>query len=68
MTDRKGSAYKIVQHDQFGGRSVMVWGHTDIYRLGNSRHQDEVLGLIVKLYTGALGPGFLLVTMQAIAG
>lgn len=46
----------------------MVWGHTDIYRLGNSRHQDEVLGLIVKLYTGALGPGFLLVTMQAIAG
>ncbi len=63
MTDMKGSgrsrgecnaAFNIVQHDQFGGGSVMVWGgrcmegRTDLYRLDNGtmtaiRYRDEIL-------------------------
>ncbi len=60
------------QHDQFGGRSVMVWGgismegRTDLYRLDNGtltaiRYRDEILGTIVRPYAGPVGPGFLLV-------
>uniref|UniRef100_A0A8C4TJ22 Transposase n=1 Tax=Erpetoichthys calabaricus TaxID=27687 RepID=A0A8C4TJ22_ERPCA len=66
------AACNIVQHDQFGGGSVMVWGgismegHTDLYRLDNGtltaiRYQDEILGPTVRPYAGAVGPGFLLV-------
>jgi len=41
-------------------------GHTDLYRLDNGtltsiRYRDEILGPIVRPYTGAVGPGFLLV-------
>ncbi|KAI4902048.1 hypothetical protein NFI96_033099 [Prochilodus magdalenae] len=76
---RCGECYatcKIIQHDWFGGGSVMVWGgiflegRTDLYRLYNGtltaiRYQDEILGLVVRPYAGAVGPGFLLVHNNA---
>ncbi|KAI4872667.1 hypothetical protein NFI96_000384 [Prochilodus magdalenae] len=54
----------------------MVWGgislegRTDLYRLDNGtltaiRYQDEILGPVVRAYTGAVGPGFLLVHNNA---
>ncbi|KAI4883140.1 hypothetical protein NFI96_020584, partial [Prochilodus magdalenae] len=66
----------IIQHDWFGGGSVMVWGgifldrRTDLYRLDNGtltaiRYQDEILGPVVRPYAGAVGPGFLLVHNNA---
>lgn len=66
------AACNIIQHDRFGGGSVMVWGgislegRTDLYRLDNGtltaiRYRDEILGPIVRTYAGAVGPGFLLV-------
>ncbi|MCI4378174.1 hypothetical protein PGIGA_G00212910 [Pangasianodon gigas] len=66
------AACNIVQHDRFGGGSVMFWGgismegRTDLYRLDNGtltaiRYRDEILGPIVRPYAGAVGPGFLLV-------
>ncbi|KAK3539034.1 hypothetical protein QTP86_023626 [Hemibagrus guttatus] len=61
----------ITNHDLFAGGSVMVWGGisiegcTDLYRLDNGtltaiRYRDEIPGPIVRPYTGAVGPGFLL--------
>ncbi|KAI4886441.1 hypothetical protein NFI96_004134 [Prochilodus magdalenae] len=54
----------------------MVWGgislegRTDLYRLDNGtltaiRYQDAILGPVVRPYTGAVGPGFLLVHNNA---
>lgn len=71
---RQGERYaacNVVQHDRFGGGSVMVWGgismqgRTDLYCLENGpltaiRYQDEIIEPIVRPYTGAVGPGFLL--------
>lgn len=71
---RQGERYaacNVVQHDRFGGGSVMVWGgismegRTDLYCLGNGaltaiRYRDEILEPIVRPYAGAVGPGFLL--------
>ncbi|MBN3291941.1 TCB2 transposase, partial [Polypterus senegalus] len=71
---RQGERYaacNVVQHDRFGGGSVMVWGgismegRTDIYCVGNGaltaiRYRDEILEPIVRPYAGAVGPGFLL--------
>ncbi|KAI4900201.1 hypothetical protein NFI96_017677, partial [Prochilodus magdalenae] len=76
---RRGECYaacNIIQHDWFGGGSVMVWGgislegRTDLYRLGNGtltavRYQDEILGPVVRPCAGAVGPGFLLVHNNA---
>ncbi|KAI4883986.1 hypothetical protein NFI96_003363 [Prochilodus magdalenae] len=76
---RRGECYaacNIIQHDWFGGGSVMVWGgislegRTDFYRLDNGtltaiRHQDEMLGPVVRPYAGAVGPVFLLVHNNA---
>ncbi|KAI4876818.1 hypothetical protein NFI96_009587, partial [Prochilodus magdalenae] len=76
---RRGECYaacNIIQHDWFGGGSVMVWGGislegcTDLYRLDNGtlaaiRYQDEILGPVVRPYAGAVGPGFLLVHNNA---
>ncbi|KAI4872607.1 hypothetical protein NFI96_005705 [Prochilodus magdalenae] len=76
---RHGECYaacNIIQHDWFGGGSVMVWGgislegRTDLYRLDNGtltaiRYQDEILGPVVRPYAGAVGPGFLLVHNNA---
>ncbi len=66
------AACNIVQHDLFGGGSVMVWGgismegRTDLYRLDSGtltaiRYRDDILGHIVRPYAGAVCPGFLLV-------
>ena len=65
------AACNIVQHDRFGGGSVMVpggismEGRTDLYRLENGsltaiRYRDEILEPMVRPYAGAVGPGFLL--------
>ncbi|KAI4881904.1 hypothetical protein NFI96_004087 [Prochilodus magdalenae] len=76
---RRGERYpacNIIQHDWFGGGSVMVWGgislegRTDLYRLDNAtltaiRYQDEILGPVVRPSAGAVGPGFLLVHNNA---
>ncbi|KAI4877436.1 hypothetical protein NFI96_026930, partial [Prochilodus magdalenae] len=70
------AACNIIQHDWFGGGSVMVWGGisleecTDLYRLDNDtltaiRYQDEILVPVVRPYAGAVGPGFLLVHNNA---
>ncbi|KAI4885260.1 hypothetical protein NFI96_005103 [Prochilodus magdalenae] len=70
------AACNIIQHDWFGGGSVMVWGgislegRTDLYRLDNGtltaiRYQDEILGPVVRPYAGAVGSGFLLVHNNA---
>ena len=64
------AACNIVQHDRFGGGSVMVpgvismEGRTDLYRLENGsltaiRYRDEILEPMVRPYAGAVGPGFL---------
>ncbi|KAM8836935.1 olfactory receptor 2K2-like [Spinachia spinachia] len=60
------AAFYVVQHERFGGGSVMVWGgvstegRTDLYRLENSptaiRHRDEMLEPKVRPYAGAPGP------------
>ncbi|KAI4893334.1 hypothetical protein NFI96_005519 [Prochilodus magdalenae] len=70
------AACNIFQHDRFGGGSVMVWegisleGRTDLYKLDNGtltaiRYQDEILGPVVRPYTGAVAPGFLLMHNNA---
>ena len=67
----RSAACNILQHDRFGGGSVMVWGgislegRTDLYVLGRGtmtaiRYRDEILRPIVRPYAGAVGPGFLL--------
>ena len=69
---RQGERYaacNVVQHDRFGGGSVMVWGgismegRTDLYCLGTgaltaTRSRDEIFKPIVRPYAGAVGPGF----------
>ena len=76
---RVGERYQpdnIVEHDRFGGGSVMVWGgisldgHTDLHVLQGGtltavRYRDEILGPIVRPYAGAIGPQFLLMQDNA---
>ncbi|KAJ8375922.1 hypothetical protein SKAU_G00065020 [Synaphobranchus kaupii] len=76
---RRGERYaacNIIQHDRFGGGSVMVWGgislegRTDLHVIANGtltavRYQDEILRAIVRPYAGAVSPGFLLVQDNA---
>ncbi|KAJ8349887.1 hypothetical protein SKAU_G00250170 [Synaphobranchus kaupii] len=70
------AACNIIQHGQFGGGSVMVWGgislegRTNLHVLANGtltavRYRDEILRPIVRPYAGAVGPGFLLVQDNA---
>ncbi|TWW73864.1 Transposable element [Takifugu flavidus] len=70
------AACNIIQHDRFGGGSVVVLGGIslegcrDLYRLNNGtltaiRYRDEILGPIVRTYAGAVGPGFFLVLDNA---
>ncbi|KAI4883806.1 hypothetical protein NFI96_002423 [Prochilodus magdalenae] len=64
------AACNIIQHDWFGGGSVMVWGgislegRTDLTDTA-IKYQDEILRPVVRPYTGAVGPGFLLVHNNA---
>ena len=67
---RRGERYaacNIIQHDRFGGGSVMVWGgislegRTDLHVIANGtltavRYRDEILRAIVRPYAGA-APG-----------
>ena len=67
----RSAACNILQHERFGGRSVMVWGgislggRTALHvlargRLTAIRYRDEILRPLVRPYAGAVGPGFLL--------
>uniref|UniRef100_A0A8C7V9S8 Transposase Tc1-like domain-containing protein n=1 Tax=Oncorhynchus mykiss TaxID=8022 RepID=A0A8C7V9S8_ONCMY len=70
------AACNILQHDRFGGGSVMVWGgislggRTALHVLARGsltaiRHRDEILRPLVRPYAGAVGPGFLLMQDNA---
>uniref|UniRef100_A0A8C7W4M5 Tc1-like transposase DDE domain-containing protein n=1 Tax=Oncorhynchus mykiss TaxID=8022 RepID=A0A8C7W4M5_ONCMY len=78
----RSAACNILQHDQFGGESVMVWGgislggRTALHVLARGsltaiRYRDEILRPLVRPYAGAVGPGFLLMqdnTRPHVAG
>lgn len=66
----------VVEHDRYGGGSVMVWGgicydgHTDLYvirdgSLTAQRYRDEILHPIVRPFAGAMGPDFVLMDDNA---
>nr|ABV31711.1 transposase [Salmo salar] len=70
------AACNILQHDRFGGGSVMVWGgislggRTALHVLARGsltaiRYRDEILRPLVRPYAGAVGPGFLLMQYNA---
>uniref|UniRef100_A0A674EIT7 Tc1-like transposase DDE domain-containing protein n=1 Tax=Salmo trutta TaxID=8032 RepID=A0A674EIT7_SALTR len=72
----RSAACNILQHDRLGGGSVMVWGgislggHTALHVLARGsltaiRYRDEILRPLVRPYTGAVGPGFLLMQDNA---
>ncbi|KFM70504.1 hypothetical protein X975_15434, partial [Stegodyphus mimosarum] len=66
----------ITEHHTCRGRSIMVWAgisigyRTDLHifkrgSLMSVRYRDEVLELIVRLYTAAVGPTFVLMDGNA---
>ena len=66
----------VVEHDRFGGGSVLVWagisydGHTDLYVIRNGaltgvRYRDEILHPIVRPNAGACSPGFIMMDDNA---
>lgn len=66
----------VVEHDRFGGGSVMVWGGisldgpTDLYAIRNGsltavRYRDEILDPIVRPFAGAIGNDFILMDDNA---
>uniref|UniRef100_A0A674BHS8 Tc1-like transposase DDE domain-containing protein n=1 Tax=Salmo trutta TaxID=8032 RepID=A0A674BHS8_SALTR len=72
----RSAACNILQHDRFGGGSVMVWGgislggRTALHVLARGsltaiRYRDEILRPLVRPYAGAVGPGFLLIQDNA---
>uniref|UniRef100_A0A673ZYU8 Transposase Tc1-like domain-containing protein n=1 Tax=Salmo trutta TaxID=8032 RepID=A0A673ZYU8_SALTR len=72
----RSAACNILQHDQFGGGSLMVWGgisfggRTALHVLARGsltaiRYRDEILRPLVRPYAGAVGPGFLLMQDNA---
>uniref|UniRef100_A0A674DST4 Transposase Tc1-like domain-containing protein n=1 Tax=Salmo trutta TaxID=8032 RepID=A0A674DST4_SALTR len=72
----RSAACNILQHDRFGGGSVMVrggislGGRTALHVLARGsltaiRYQDEILRPLVRTYAGAVGPGFLLMQDNA---
>uniref|UniRef100_A0A8K9XH84 Tc1-like transposase DDE domain-containing protein n=2 Tax=Clupeocephala TaxID=186625 RepID=A0A8K9XH84_ONCMY len=72
----RSAACNILQHDRFGGGSVMVWGGISLGRrtalhvlarvsLTAIRYRDEILRPLVRPYAGAVGPGFLLMQDNA---
>uniref|UniRef100_A0A674F3C8 Uncharacterized protein n=1 Tax=Salmo trutta TaxID=8032 RepID=A0A674F3C8_SALTR len=72
----RSAACNILQHDRFGGESVMVWGgislggRTALYVLARGsltaiRYRDEILRPLVRPYAGVVGPGFLLMQDNA---
>uniref|UniRef100_A0A673VJ75 Tc1-like transposase DDE domain-containing protein n=1 Tax=Salmo trutta TaxID=8032 RepID=A0A673VJ75_SALTR len=70
----RSAACNILQHDRFGGGSVMVWhffwGRTALHVLARGnlaaiRYRDEILRPLVRPYAGAVGPGFILMQDNA---
>uniref|UniRef100_A0A673XQW3 Transposase Tc1-like domain-containing protein n=1 Tax=Salmo trutta TaxID=8032 RepID=A0A673XQW3_SALTR len=72
----RSAACNILQHDRFGGGSVMVWGgislggRTALHVLARGsltaiRYRNEILRPLVRPYAGAVGPGFLLMQDNA---
>uniref|UniRef100_A0AAZ3S4B1 Transposase Tc1-like domain-containing protein n=1 Tax=Oncorhynchus tshawytscha TaxID=74940 RepID=A0AAZ3S4B1_ONCTS len=72
----RSAACNILQHDLFGGGSVMVWGgislggRTALHVLARDsltaiRYRDEILRPLVRPYAGVVGPGFLLMQDNA---
>uniref|UniRef100_A0A8L0DTY1 Tc1-like transposase DDE domain-containing protein n=1 Tax=Oncorhynchus mykiss TaxID=8022 RepID=A0A8L0DTY1_ONCMY len=72
----RSAACNILQHDRFGGGSVMVWGgislggRTALHVLARGsltaiRYRDEILRPLVRPYAVAVGPGFLLMQDNA---
>uniref|UniRef100_A0A8C7PIK9 Transposase Tc1-like domain-containing protein n=1 Tax=Oncorhynchus mykiss TaxID=8022 RepID=A0A8C7PIK9_ONCMY len=67
----RSAACNILQHDRFGGGSVMVWGgRTALHVLARGsltaiRYRDEIVRPLVRPYAGAVGPGFLLMQDNA---
>uniref|UniRef100_A0A8K9VB88 Transposase Tc1-like domain-containing protein n=1 Tax=Oncorhynchus mykiss TaxID=8022 RepID=A0A8K9VB88_ONCMY len=72
----RSAACNILQHDRFGGGSVMVWGgislggRTALHVLARGsltaiRYRDEILSPLMRPYAGAVGPGFLLMQDNA---
>ncbi|KAK7925348.1 hypothetical protein WMY93_007658 [Mugilogobius chulae] len=70
------AACNILQHNQFGSGSVMVWDgisleeHTALHVLARGsltamRYQDEILRPLMRPYAGAVGTGFLLMQDNA---
>ncbi len=66
----------VLQHDRFGGPSVLVWGgvsfdgSTDLYvirdgALTGVRYRDEILHTFVRPYAGAVGQDFVLMDDNA---
>lgn len=76
---RKNERYcdaAIVEHDRYGGGSVMVWGgislqgRTDLHviqrgTLNGMRYRDDILHPLVRPYAGAVGSDFLLMDDNA---
>ncbi|KAI3351367.1 hypothetical protein L3Q82_005907 [Scortum barcoo] len=74
--EERYAACNVVQHDRFGGGSVIVWGgismegRTDLYCLGNGsltaiRYRDEILQPIVRPYAGAAANSHCIATNNA---
>ena len=77
--DRKNERFRdscILEHDRFGGPSVLVWGgisydgSTDLYIIQNDaltgdRYRDEILHEFVRPYAGAVGEDFVLMDDNA---
>jgi hypothetical protein len=72
----RSAACNILQHDRYGGGSVMVWGgislgcRTALHVLARGsltaiRYRDEIIRPLVRPYAGAVGPGFLLMQDNA---
>lgn len=76
---RAGERYadcNIVEHDHFGGGSIMVWGgiciagRTELCIIDRGsmtaiRYRNEILGPIVRPFAGVIGPDFILMQDNA---
>ena len=88
FTDRRARVWRmpnesfapvcVVEHDRFGGGSVMVWagisvqGKTDLHVIDNGtltalRYVNEILDVYVRPYAGAVGENFILMDDNARA-
>ena len=88
FTDRRARVWRmpserfgpvcVVEHDWFGGGSVMVWagisaqGKTDLHVIDNGtltalRYVNEILDVYVRPYAGAVGENFILMDDNARA-